>query len=98
MAEEPRIGVYVCHCGLNIAGVVDVKKVVDYVKPLPGVVVAREHKYVCSDLGQEMIKKDVSDYRLGRVVLSSCPERAIAMKLQDIKEDRGFGGCFEEGD
>ena len=54
--EEIRIGVYVCHCGLNIAGVVDVKKVVEYVKTLPGVVVAKDYVFMCSAPGQDLIK------------------------------------------
>ena len=47
MGEEPRIGVFVCHCGLNIAGVIDVKALVEYAKTLPGVVHAEDNKYTC---------------------------------------------------
>ncbi|MBN1873562.1 MAG: hypothetical protein JXA33_04970, partial [Anaerolineae bacterium] len=57
--EELRIGVYVCHCGSNIASVVTVPDVVEYAATLPNVVVAKEHKYMCSDPGQNMIKKDI---------------------------------------
>jgi heterodisulfide reductase subunit A len=54
--DKPRIGVYVCHCGINIAGVVDVVKLKDYALTLPNVVLAREYKFMCSDNGQQMIK------------------------------------------
>ncbi len=72
---EPRIGVYVCDCGANIAGTVDVPQVVEYAKGLKGVVVAREYKFVCSDPGQDLIKKDIKEQNLNRVVIASCSPR-----------------------
>jgi len=71
----PKIGVYVCHCGLNIAGVVDVEKVVEYAKTLPGVVLSRSHTYTCSEPGQRMILEDVKAYGLDRVVIATCSPR-----------------------
>jgi heterodisulfide reductase subunit A2 len=68
----PRIGVYVCHCGTNIAGTVDVKSVADHAAGLPGVVLSREYKYMCSDPGQELIRQDIRDHRLDRIVVASC--------------------------
>jgi heterodisulfide reductase subunit A len=68
----PRIGVYVCHCGTNIAGIVDVKAVAEYAAGLPGVVVSREYKYLCSDPGQELIQHDIRDHRLDRIIVASC--------------------------
>lgn len=70
--DEPRIGVYICHCGSNIAGVVDVKAVVEYASKLSSVVVAREYKFMCSDPGQGLIKKDIAELNLNRVVVASC--------------------------
>ncbi|MGA2461586.1 MAG: CoB--CoM heterodisulfide reductase iron-sulfur subunit A family protein [Candidatus Bathyarchaeia archaeon] len=70
MAE--KIGVYVCHCGTNIGKTVDCKAVADYAKGLPDVVVARDYQYTCSDPGQEMIKKDIRELSLTRVVVASC--------------------------
>ncbi len=70
--EVPRIGVYVCDCGTNIAGKVRVPEVVEYAKNLPGVVVAREYKYMCSDPGQDLIKRDIQEYGLNRIVVASC--------------------------
>ena len=67
-----RVGVYVCHCGTNIAGKVDVYAVTEYAGKLPGVVIAREYKYMCSDPGQELIVKDVKELKLNRVVVASC--------------------------
>ncbi len=51
MSEEPRVGVFVCHCGLNIAGTVDVKEVTDYARTLPNVVIAMDNRYTCADPG-----------------------------------------------
>jgi heterodisulfide reductase subunit A len=66
------VGVYVCHCGSNIAGVIDVKELAAYAGGLPGVTVAREYKYMCSDPGQELIKQDIRDLGLGRIVVAAC--------------------------
>ena len=57
--EELRIGVYVCECGVNIGSVVDVAGVVRFAQGLPNVVIARQHRYTCSEAGQEMIKQDI---------------------------------------
>ncbi|MFQ5975960.1 MAG: FAD-dependent oxidoreductase, partial [Candidatus Hydrothermarchaeales archaeon] len=72
---EIRIGVYVCHCGNNISEVVDVEAVVEYAKTLKGVVVARDYKFMCSDPGQEIVKQDIKDQNLNKIVVSSCSPR-----------------------
>jgi heterodisulfide reductase subunit A len=68
----PRIGVYVCHCGLNIAGKVDIQAVVEFASTLPNVAVARDYKFMCSDPGQELIERDLRDGLVNRVVVASC--------------------------
>jgi heterodisulfide reductase subunit A len=68
----PRVGVYICHCGTNIAGVVDVKRLTEYAARLPSVAVAREYKYMCSDPGQALIKSDITEHKLNRVVVAAC--------------------------
>jgi len=70
--ESSRIGVYVCHCGTNIAGTVDVRKLAAYAGQLPNVVVSREYKYMCSDPGQALIEQDIAEHKLNRVVVASC--------------------------
>ena len=69
---ESRIGFYVCHCGHNIASMVDCPAVAQYVEKLPGVVLARDYKYMCSDPGQELMQKDIQDFKLNRVVVAAC--------------------------
>ena len=70
-----RIGVYICHCGTNISGTVDVEAVTEFARGLEGVVVVRDHKYMCSDPGQELMKKDIKEMGLSRVVEASCSPR-----------------------
>src|SRR5512135_417913 len=74
MTEE-RIGVYVCHCGSNIAGTVDVADVAKWAAEKlkhRGVVIARDYKFMCSSLGQELIEKDIKELGLTRVVVAAC--------------------------
>jgi len=73
--EDLRIGVYVCHCGSNIAGVIDPREVADYAATLPGVVVAKDHRYICSDPGQALIREDIKEHNLNRVVVAACTVR-----------------------
>ena len=73
--QEERIGVYICHCGTNIAGVVDVEAVRDFAGDAlagRGVVVARDSKFMCSSLGQELIEKDIEEHGLTGVVVGAC--------------------------
>lgn len=72
---EPRIGVFVCHCGTNIAGVVNVPDVVEYSKTLPNVVYADNSMYACSNDTQETIKEKIVEHQLNRVVVASCTPR-----------------------
>ncbi len=71
MSEE-RIGVYVCHCGTNIAGIVDVADVTQWAEQQPGVVVSRDYKFMCSSPGQELIEDDIKELGLTRVVVAAC--------------------------
>ena len=67
-----RIGVYICHCGTNIAGTVDVAEVADFASTLDGVALARHYTYMCSDPGQDLIKQDIQELGLDRIVVASC--------------------------
>jgi heterodisulfide reductase subunit A len=73
--EDLRIGVYVCHCGSNIAGVVDTAVIAEFASKLPGVVRALDPPYACADSGQSIIKEDIVKYNLNRVVVSACSPR-----------------------
>ncbi|HAM37001.1 MAG TPA: disulfide reductase [Elusimicrobia bacterium] len=68
----PRIGFYICHCGSNIAGTIDVVEVRKFAASLPGVTVSRDYKYMCSDPGQELIIQDIKEHKLERIVVASC--------------------------
>ena len=73
--EELRIGVFICHCGLNIAGTLDIKELVEYAKTLPDVAYVKENRYTCADPGQEEIREGIKDYKLNRVVVAACSPR-----------------------
>src|SRR5512140_3231309 len=73
--KQERVGVYVCHCGSNIAGTVDVVELAKWTEEKlkdQGVVVSREYKFMCSSLGQELIEKDIKEQGLTRVVVAAC--------------------------
>jgi len=91
-----RIGVYVCHCGTNIAATVDVHEVAKFANSLPNVSIARDYVYMCSDPGQELIKKDISDLSLERVVVASCSPRMHEVTFRRTCEEAGLNAyCME---
>jgi heterodisulfide reductase subunit A len=69
---EPRVGVYVCHCGTNISGIVDVEAVTNFAASLSDVVVTRHYSYMCSDPGQALIREDIIKAGVNRVIVASC--------------------------
>jgi heterodisulfide reductase subunit A len=88
--EEPRIGVYVCHCGLNIAGSVDCADVAKFAATLPHVVLAKDNRYTCSGQGQDLIKKDIKENKLNRVVVASCSPRLHEPTFRKTCEEAGL--------
>lgn len=88
--KTPRIGIFVCECGGNIGDVVDVKAVVEAVKNWEGVVVAKQHKYLCSKPAQEMIIEAIKKNSLDRVVVASCTPRMHLPTFQSVLERAGL--------
>ena len=88
--KDLRIGVYVCHCGLNIAGSVNCEKVAEYASTLPNVVLSKHNLYTCSDPGQETIKKDIINHNLNRVVVASCTPRLHEPTFRRTCEEAGL--------
>jgi heterodisulfide reductase subunit A len=80
--DNVRIGVYVCHCGSNIAGTVDCAAVAAYARSLPGVVHTRDQGYTCSEPGQAQIKQDIREFGLNRIVVASCSPRLHEHKFR----------------
>ena len=74
-SDNLRIGVFVCDCGLNIAGTVNTKSVEEYARTLPDVVCVMRNKYTCADPGQNEIKRAIAEHQLNRVVVASCSPR-----------------------
>jgi heterodisulfide reductase subunit A-like polyferredoxin len=88
--EEPRIGVFVCHCGTNIAGVVNVPDVVEYAKTLPNVVFADNNLYTCSNDTQDRIKQKIAEHHLNRVVVASCTPRTHEPLFRNTMAEAGL--------
>jgi len=89
MVQEPRIGVYVCHCGVNIAATVDVAEVAGAAAELPGVVISRDYTYMCSDPGQALIRQDIQEFGLNRVVVASCSPRMHEPTFRSAAQQQG---------
>ncbi|MCD6391119.1 MAG: FAD-dependent oxidoreductase [Dehalococcoidia bacterium] len=94
--EEVKIGVYVCWCGLNIAGTVDSEEVARYAGTLPHVAVARDYKYMCSDPGQDLIKNDIKRLGINRVVVASCSPRLHEPTFRKACRDAGLNPYLYE--
>jgi len=90
LGQEPRVGVFVCHCGINIGGVVDVPAVMEYAKTLPGVAYAERNLYTCSQDTQEKIKEKIKEHNLNRVVVASCTPRTHEPLFQNTIKEAGL--------
>ena len=91
-----KVGVYVCHCGSNINGVVDCAQVVKHISKMDEVVVAKDYKYMCSDPGQEMIKNDIKEKGLERVVVAACSPRMHEPTFRRALQSAGLNGYLLE--
>ncbi len=92
--EPPQIGVFICHCGSNIAGVIDIPKLVEYTKTLPNVVVAKEYRYMCSDPGQDLIKAEIKKKGLNRVVIAACSPTLHEYTFRQVLESMKVNPFF----
>jgi heterodisulfide reductase subunit A len=88
--EAPRIGAFICHCGINIGGVVDVPAVVEYARTLPYVVHVTDNIYTCSQDTQDTIKKAIEEHRLNRIFVASCTPRTHEPLFQDTIRQAGL--------
>ena len=88
--EEPRIGVFVCHCGINIGAYVNVREVVEYAKQLPNVVHAERNLFTCSEEGVSAIKRAIKEHNLNRVLVASCTPRTHETLFRAACEEAGL--------
>jgi heterodisulfide reductase subunit A len=88
--EELRIGVFICHCGLNIAGVIDIKELVEFAKTIPDVVYVKENRYTCADPGQEEIRKAIKEHKLNRVIVAACSPRMHEVTFRRTVSEAGL--------
>lgn len=94
--EEPRIGVYICECGINIADTVDVTEVTQMASTLPHVAIAKQYKYTCSEPGQLMIQEDIKELSINRVVVASCTPRMHEPTFQRLLDETGLNPYYFE--
>jgi heterodisulfide reductase subunit A len=90
IGEEPRIGVFCCHCGINIGGIVDVPAVTEYARTLPNVVHTEHNLYTCSQDTQDKIKEAITEYQLNRVIVASCTPRTHEPLFQNTIKEVGL--------
>ncbi len=91
---KQKIGVYICHCGTNIAATVDCHELSGFAGTLPGVKAARDYRYLCSDPGQDLIKKDIRELSLDRVVVAACSPRMHEMTFRNVVSTEGLNPYF----
>lgn len=96
MDDNVRVGVFVCHCGLNIAGTVDCHRVADAAAAMPGVVFVQENRYTCSEPGQEEIKKGIKEHDLDKVVVAACSPRLHEPTFRKACGDAGLNPYLME--
>ena len=92
--NDIRIGIYLCHCGVNIGGVVDLDAIEKFSKTLPNVVVARQYKYYCSDNGQAEIARDVKEGLVNRVVVAECSPRMHENTFRRVLKENGLNPFY----
>jgi heterodisulfide reductase subunit A len=90
MGSEPRIGVYICHCGSNIAGTVDTEAVTEFARGLEAVVLARNYVFMCSEPGQEIIQIDIKELCLNRIVVAACSPTMHEATFRRVLEKAGI--------
>ncbi len=90
LRERPRVGVYVCHCGLNIAQTVDCQEVAESAAQLDGVIVSTHVGYACSEPGQQQIKDDILEHGLDRIVIASCSPRLHEPTFRQMLKEVGL--------
>ena len=91
-----KIGVYICHCGINIAATVDIEKVTAFAQTLPHVTIARNYQYMCSDPGQDLIKNDIKNSGIDRVVVAACSPRMHENTYRNAVRSAGLNPYFFE--
>jgi len=94
--QKPKVGVYICHCGKNIADVIDMDVITEYTKDIPNVVLAKNYKFMCSNAGQDLIAKDLKSGKIDRVVVAACSPRMHEETYRRVMRDNNFNEFFFE--
>lgn len=95
-SERPRVGVFICHCGLNIAGTLDIGELMEYSRDLPDVAYVKENRYTCADPGQNEIRDGIKEHGLNRVVVAACSPRMHEPTFRRCVEEAGLNPFLME--
>ncbi|MHA1257831.1 MAG: heterodisulfide reductase, partial [Promethearchaeota archaeon] len=90
LSEEPRIGVLICHCGINIGKYIEIPQVIDHIKKLPNVVYCEDNLYSCSSDSQVRIKEVIEEHNLNRFIVASCTPRTHESLFQETCQEAGL--------
>lgn len=96
MEQDVKIGVYICHCGLNISSIVNVKNVAEHARTLDSVSIVRDNQFMCSEPGQILLKKDIKDLGLNRIVIASCSPRMHEPTFRNACQQAGLNPYLME--
>lgn len=94
--QEPKVGVYVCHCGGNISDIIDVKAVAEALSRYPGVAVAREYAFMCSSSGQDLIAEDIKNLGINRTVVAACSPSLHELTFRGVLQRAGVNPYLHE--
>lgn len=94
--EQPRIGVFICHCGANIAGTIDIAQLVEFAKTQPDVCCVAENRYSCADPGQSQIREAIAEHKLNRVVVAACSPRMHEPTFRNCVQQAGLNPFLYE--
>ncbi|MDO9539365.1 MAG: FAD-dependent oxidoreductase, partial [Methanocalculus sp.] len=89
-SQKPRVGVYICHCGTNIAGSIDIKELQEYARTIPNVVLADEYQYMCSTPGQKKIEDAIKEHNLTGIVVAACSPRLHEPTFRTATKEGGL--------
>lgn len=94
--EKPRIGVFICYCGANIAGTLDIDQLIEFTKTQEDVVYVKENRYTCADPGQNEIKKGIAEYKLNRVIVAACSPKMHETTFRNCVQEAGLNAFLFE--
>jgi heterodisulfide reductase subunit A len=89
-SSDIKIGIYICHCGSNIGDVLDCKELAEESKELKDVIISKDYSYLCSEPGQKIIKEDIKEFNLNRIIIAACSPRLHEQTFREVLKEAGL--------